>query len=159
MSNPYVSPEVDSSRVSTGSEGVSELTMEAFRGTKKWVRLVGIVLLIMAALTAFGGLAVTFGFGFAGGRGIYSGSGVGLSIAMGAVYLVGAAIYCGLGAYLINYSNTIARLLEDGQVSSLDNVLQQQQKIWRATGVIAALSLLSMVIGMATTMFTLLTKF
>ncbi len=159
MSNPYVSAEVDSSRVSSGNEGVSELTMEAFRGTKKWVRLVGIILLIMAALTALIAFLMAFGFMFPGGAGINSGSGVGLFMAMGAVCLVVAAIYCALGAYLIKYTNTIARLLEDGQVASLENVVQQQQKIWRVAGAIAALSLLSMVIGVANSMFTLLTKF
>ncbi len=149
MSNPYASPEADLTRVSSGSEGVSELTMEALRGTKKWVRLVGGILLFLAAVTALGGLAMMFGSFFAGRGSGRTAESIGVFIGAGTLYLLFAGMYFALGIYLVKYASAISRLLEDGQVSSLENALQHQQKFWRMAGGIAVVMLIMMVIGFA----------
>lgn len=144
MTNPYASPEADLTKGSSGGEGVSEATIEALRGTKKWVRLVGILLVIVAVLTALGGVAMMFGLAV-GARG--GGDAVGLMAGAGGSYLFIAAIYGVLGRYLLGYSSAISRLLEDGQLTSLETALQQQQKFWRIAGGLATIMVVLFVIG------------
>jgi hypothetical protein len=149
MSNPYASPEADLSHIASGNEGVSVLTMEALRGTKKWVRLVGIILLVIGVITALGGVAMMFGGAFAGRGGGRDAMSIGVFIGGGAMYLLFAAIYGVLGMHLFKYANAITRLLEDGQIASLESALEQQQKFWRLAGGVAVVMLVIMVIGFA----------
>ena len=153
MTNPYASPEADLTKVSSGNEGVSEATMDALRNTKKWVRLVGVMLLVIAVITALGGVAMMFGLAMGSRASERASEAAGFMFGAGAMYICIAAVYGVLGLYLTKYASAITRLLEDGQVSSLENALQQQQKFWRLAGGLIAVLVSIMVIGIGAAIF------
>ncbi len=144
MTNPYASPEADLTKVSSGGEGVSEATIEALRGTKKWVRLIGVLAVIVAVITALGGVAMMFGMAMSARGG---GDSVGFMIGAGGLYVLIGSVYGVLGRYLLGYARAISRLLEDGQLTSLETALQQQQKFWRIAGGLVAVMFALFVIG------------
>jgi uncharacterized membrane protein len=156
LSEFITSPEVDLSDVASGNEGVSALTIKALRGTKKWVRLVGIILLVIGIITALVGVAMILGGVYAGLSNRLGAMSIGVFIGGGALYLLFAAIYGVLGIHLVKYASAITRLLEDGQIASLESALAQQQKFWRVAGgiaVIVLVMLVIMVIGFAAAFF------
>ena len=125
---------------------VTEPTKEALRGTKGWVKLVGIVLYIGAAFTVLAMAMMIFGAGAMGGT-KQGAAPLAMMVAIFVLYLVIAAIYIFLGNYLVNYSKAIGRLLVDDQVNTLEAALQTQQKFWRLAGILVLLMLVVSVIG------------
>ncbi len=130
----------------TQSGAVTGPTKEALRGTKGWVKLVGIMLYIGAAFTVLAMAMVIFGAGTMGGikQGAMS---LVMMIAICGFYLLIAAIYIFLGMYLLNYSKAIGRLLVDDEVNTLEVALQAQQKFWRLAGIMVLVMLVVSVIG------------
>ncbi len=136
---------------SVASGMVSGPTKEALRGTKGWVKLVGVLLFIGAGLTILGAVAMLAGAAM-GGMGAMGGSKQGpapfaLMAVMCVFYLAFAAVYFFMGMYLFNYSNAIGRLLADDQVSTLETALQSQQKFWKLAGIIALVGVVLGIIG------------
>lgn len=143
MTNPYTMPNAAENNTSNGA--VTTATLDALRGTKGWVKLVGILLFIGAAFTVLAALAMLV---------IPSMSGVGKAampmavVGFMAVLYVGISImYALLGLYLIRYAGAINRLLTDGQVATMEAALQFQQKFWRLAGIIALIMLVISVLG------------
>ena len=128
------------------SGAVTGPTKEALRGTKGWVKLVGIALYIGAAFTVLAMAMVIFGTGAMGGM-KQGAMPFAMMIAMSGFYVVVAAIYIFLGMYLLNYSKAIGRLLIDDQVNTLEAALQAQQKFWRLAGILVVVMLVVSVLG------------
>lgn len=124
---------------------VTEPTKEALRGTKAWVKLVGILMFVGAALTVLGAVAVAAAGQMGGSK--FGTPHVALIVATGLVYLVIAAVYTFLGIYLLSYSRSISQLLNDGKVASLEMALQSQQKFWRLAGILALIMVVISVLG------------
>ncbi len=140
-----------------GGSGITPPMLEALRKTKGQGLLVGILMFIAAAFTAFAVVAMVVAGSMvtSGKTGLPAGAGV----LTGALYLVIALVHGALGYYLVKYSSSISRLLRDGSAEAMELALQSQRKFWRLAGVIALLSVVMFVIGMgAAIMIPLLTR-
>jgi hypothetical protein len=140
MTNPYAPPTSTPNPTQASATTVTTATKDALSGTKRWVKLVGILLFIGAGFTVIAAVFMVIAMGVAGG-----GKGGAMPFAaiagMCMMYLVLAAIYGFLGLYLVRYSAAIGRLMIDGAVESLEAALQSQQKFWRLAGILALVML------------------
>jgi hypothetical protein len=145
MTNPYIAPSADADTASSGHGGVTEAMKEALRGTKGWVKLVGVLFFVGAVFTALGAVAA-FAMPAMMGAG-KGGMPMGAMAFMALLYVGIALVYVFLGLYLLNYSGAIGRLLVDGQAASMETALQSQQKFWRLAGIIALVMVVISVLG------------
>jgi len=123
--------------------------IDALRGTKPWVLLIGNVLFISSAfmvLGAFGMMAAGTMGGTPNGppRGVFTGMGVG--------YVIGGIIYIVMGVYLVKYSSAIGRLVQSGSAGDMEDALVSQRKFWKFAGILTLLMIVFAVIGMAAAM-------
>lgn len=142
MENRYAPPQANVSDVgATGA--VSAAMADAMRGTKPWVLLVGITLLVVAAFSVLAGFGIMVGAGAQqsapGGAAMFAG--------MSAFYIVFAAMYLFLGLYLVKYSSAIGRLLNGGQSGDMEQALHQQRKFWKLAGILTSVVIVLMVVG------------
>jgi Na+/melibiose symporter-like transporter len=145
MTNQYAPPTADLNRSGGQDGGITDAMLESLRKTKGWVMLVGIMLLLAAALTLLGGLMMVFASSMLGADNAMP---RGASVAMGAFYLVFAIVYVALAMYLIKYSSAISRLNRDQSSEAMELALSHQQKFWRLTGVLMLLFIVLFVVGM-----------
>ena len=145
MTNPYTAPSAGADNTSSEHDGITEVMTEALRGTKVWVKLMGVLLFIGAAFTLLGALAA-----FAMPAMMGAGKGampIGVMAFMALLYVAIALVYVFLGLYLLKYSGAIGRLLRDGRAASMEAALQAQQKFWRLAGIIALVVVVISVLG------------
>ena len=145
MNNQYAPPQSDvvgGNRANAA--GITSTMIEAMRGTKPWVLLIGIVLLISAAFMLLGtvGIFVASAVGMA-----QMGPQAGVMLGVGAMYAVMGIIYIMMAVYLIKYSSAIGRLLQSASVDDMEEALHSQRKFWKMAGVITAVMLIVMVLG------------
>lgn len=145
MANPYAPPQANVGDRAPGEGAITEEMINALRGTKGWVLLIGILMFLGAALTSLGGIVAMFGSAMMGAS--VGGAPAGMFIGMGVVYILMAVIYVFLGLYLVKYSSAISRLINSGQAVDLEAALQQQRKFWRLAGVLALIMIVFMVLG------------
>ena len=126
--------------------------MEALRGTKSWVGFVGVMFLLGAVLTVLSGVGTILKIGATSG---FGNGYFGITVAFGGVllYALMGLIYGALGLYLVKYAKGISLLLEDGQLLSLENALQQQRKFWRLAGWLIAVSIPIMIVTTMISMY------
>ena len=145
MVNEYNPPKanVDGANRSTGG-GLTTDMIDAMRGTKPWVLLIGIVLIISAALMLLG----TFGI-FLGGAFITANSGADGAALMGiaAMYGLFGFIYILLGVFLVKYSSAIGRLLATNDAMDMEDALHAQRKFWKVSGVLTAVMIVLAILG------------
>ena len=140
--NPPLSNVADVSRPSTA--GITDTMLDAMRGTKPWVLLIGIVLIISAVFMVLG----TFGIMMAGTIGKEAlGTEAGALLGVGAMYAVMSIIYIMMGIYLFKYSSAIGRLLDSSSAVDMEEALNSQRKFWKVAGIITAVMLVLMVLG------------
>ena len=125
---------------------ITEEMVNALRGTKGWVQLIGILMFIGAAFMVIGALGMIFGGAMmaSGAPGMPQGMFTGV----GVVYLVMSVVYIFPATYLVKYGSAIGRLVSDGRAEDMEAALQQQQKFWKFVGVLALVMIVLMVIGM-----------
>src|ERR1035437_1367186 len=99
MTDAYAPPTAMMNERPSGDGPVTEEMVSALRGTKGWVLLIGILLLIAAAFTGIAGAFVAFGSATtaAGMKNMPAG----LFSGIGALYIIMAALYIFLGLYLV----------------------------------------------------------
>ena len=146
MTDPYAAQEANHEGAVAASGMVTGPTREALRGTKVWVKLVGILLLIGAVFTVLAAAAVMLGVGTMGGSKQSSPPLVMMAV-MCTFYFVIAAIYVFLGMYLLKYARAIGQLMVDDDVATLELALQSQQKFWRLAGIMVLIMLVLSLIG------------
>ncbi|MEJ2509479.1 MAG: DUF5362 family protein [Gammaproteobacteria bacterium] len=150
MTNHYAPPQSEVADVNRGgSGGITSDMIDALRGTKPWVLLIGIVLFISSAfmvLGAFGMMAAGTMGGTPNGppRGVFTGMGVG--------YVIGGIIYIVMGVYLVKYSSAIGKLVQSGSAGDMEDALVSQRKFWKFAGILTLLMIVFAVIGMAAAM-------
>lgn len=145
MNNQYAPPQ---SNVADGSysnaAAISNTMIEAMGGTKPWVLLIGVVLFISAAFMLLG----TLGMVGAGSLGMAQmGVESGVIVGIGAMYGLMSVIYIMMGIYLIKYSSAIGRLLQSASAVDMEEALIAQRKFWKIAGIITAVMLVVMLIG------------
>jgi Family of unknown function (DUF5362) len=124
---------------------ITDAMLDALRGTKGWVRLIGILAFIAAAFTVVAAIAMTVGTGMMGSRRGVPPAGV--MALVGVIYLLGGVIYTFLGLYLVKYSGAIGRLMREGRVEAMEAALQYQRKFWRLAGIMSLVMLALVVLG------------
>lgn len=146
MANPYAPPQSSVADVGPATGGqITDTMLQAMRGTKGWVLLIGILLFISAALFVIIALGMLVG-GAALGMGADAPRGVMAGIS--GAYVLFGLLYLFLGLYLVKYSSAIGRLLSSGQSADLEDALDQQRKFWKLAGVLVLIMLVLMVVGM-----------
>lgn len=145
MNDQYAPPQSDVANVtSSNAAGITNTMIDAMRGTKPWVLLIGIVLFVSAAFMVLGTIGIfiasTVGMGTNGPE-------AGAILGMGVVYGVMSIIYILMGVYLVKYSSAIGRLLQSISVVDMEEALMSQRKFWKLAGVITAIMLVLMVLG------------
>ena len=150
MNNQYAPPQSDVADMNrSNATGITNSMIDAMRGTKPWVLLIGIVLIISAIFMLLG----TLGIFAAGALSQESmGAEAGVILGVGAMYALMSIIYILMGIYLFKYSSAIGRLLQSASVVDMEEALNSQRKFWKIAGVITAVMLVVMVIGIIAAM-------
>lgn len=143
MANHYAPPQANVDDVAPAGQGITGEMIEALRGTKGWVLLIGIMTLIGAGFMVLGGIGMLFGSAFMGAAGAGAPQAA-VFVGMGALYIVLAILYIFPGLFLIKYSSAIGRLVNSGQSNDMEDALNQQRKFWKFVGV---LFIVGMVVG------------
>lgn len=148
MANHYAPPRADVDDVTPSGQNITGEMIEALRGTKGWVLLVGILSLIGAGFMILGGVGMMFGSAFMGAAGGAGAAPAGMFVGIGLLYVVLAVIYVFPGLFLIRYSSAIGRLLSSGQAHDMEDALNHQRKFWKLIGVLILIMMVLMVVGM-----------
>ena len=145
MNSQYDPPRSNVADVNrTNAAGITDTMIDAMRGTKPWVLLIGIVLIISAVFMILG----TLGIIVASTIGMASlGAEAGAILGIGVVYALMSIIYIMMGIYLFKYSSAIGRLLQSANVIDMEEALDSQRKFWKIVGIITAVMLVLMVLG------------
>jgi hypothetical protein len=101
--------------------------------TRPWVRLIGVLMLIGAALMLIGGGFLLLAMVTGGGAGS-----VGM---MGAIYLPFAFLYIYPAVCLMKYASSITEASVTGRMVHVNEAILQQKKFWRFCGIVAAIIL------------------
>ena len=148
----YAPPSADLSgpppRRNTGQ--ITQDVIEMVKGTRPWVRVAGIVAMIIGGLTVIGALFMMLGMGamMMAGSGDDAMAGA-MGIGMGFVYLVLSLFYFLPGLFLIRCAGAMDRLERSRDSDSLVAVFRHQRSFWRFVGVATLLMILLFVLGMA----------
>jgi hypothetical protein len=145
MENRYAPPQANVSDAGMLGGAVSTAMVDAMRGTKPWVLLVGITLLVFGAFSVLASIGILASSAMMGP----DGERAGITAGMGGTYVVLSAIYGALGYYLVKYSSAIGKLLSGGQSADLEQALHQQRKFWKLSGIIFLVLLVLLVVGIA----------
>lgn len=127
--NPFLPPSAPAAEEAPQG-GVSSATLEALRGTRPWVMLLGIVGLIGSGLL----LVFTLFVAIAGSAG---GLGKPELLAAAVVYLLMSLLYVYPSIQLIRFGQAIGRLTAGGAIADLEAALGLQRSFWRYVGVMA----------------------
>ncbi len=146
MSNRYAPPAAAVDHAGMGGSAISAEMIDALRGTKGWVLLIGILLFIAGAFTVIAALGIGFS-GWMGARALPNGPPAGIFLGMGVVYLIMAFIDILLGLYLVRYSSAIGRLLQNGDAGEMEAALHAQRKFWKLAGVLALIMIVVFILG------------
>ena len=147
MSSHYAPPGSAVADVELAGGNITGEMIEAMRGTKSWVMLIGVLMFIAAVFTVIAAVAMMFG-GSMMGRTAAGAPPTALFMGMGVAYLFFALIYVFLGLHLVKYSSAIGRLLASGQSADMEDALNQQRKFWKLSGVLALIMIVFFVIAM-----------
>ncbi|MBI3898715.1 MAG: hypothetical protein HY308_10525 [Gammaproteobacteria bacterium] len=147
MSNQYEPPQAHLEDVTPAGSSITGPMIEALRGTKTWVSLIGILLLISAGFLVLGGIGMVLGSAVIGASGGQGAPPAVVFVGIGSMYVVFAAFYIFLGMYLVKYSSAISRLVSSGQAGDMEDALNYQRKFWKLAGVSALVMLVVMVLG------------
>jgi len=146
MTNHYAAPRSDVSDVNNANAGgITQTMFDAMRGTKPWVLMIGIVLMIGAVFLIFGAIGVLFSATIGA---VAAGPQAGVLLGIGAGYALMSVIYITLAIYLMKYSTAIGRLLQYANVSDLEAALHSQRKFWKLAGILTALMIGLFLLGM-----------
>jgi len=146
MANHYAPPQANVDDVAPAGQGITGEMIEALRGTKGWVLLIGILTLIGAGFMVLGGIGMLFGSAFMGAAGAGAPPAA-VFAGMGVFYLIFAVLYIFPGLFLIKYSTAIGRLVNSGQANDMEDALHQQRKFWKFIGVLFIVMMVLGIVG------------
>ena len=155
--NPYSTPGSDvfagSSAVGGGGE-ITDGVLEQLRGTKGWVKFLGVLAFILAALMVGLGLMIVAGgaMGAAFAEGTGAPGGAGFTAFLGIIYIVMAFLYIYPGVKLWKYGKRIDQLLQDRASLTLEAALNEQRSLWKFVGIVAIITLSIYAIGIVVAM-------
>ena len=139
-------PSVGTLHYSMPSSGLPAFTaqaMEMLRQTRPWVRFMGIMLYIIAGLSAAGGIVLFVLLITTGGRNTDGW--------LGFLYVPFALLYLVPGIYLNRYASRIAQLQQFNREDMLEEALAAQKSFWKFCG-IALIVIIALYIALAAVM-------
>ncbi len=141
--NPYASGEVyqEYADPSVGI-AVTPVALGAILKTRVWVKLVGIVMLLISVLTIIGALVTMRGLEILGSVGVMISVIVMLYIFIGAAYIF-------MAVRLLKYAGAIKKLSLSQDTNDLARAMEMQTKFWKLVGIltIILMSLYAVLIG------------
>jgi hypothetical protein len=143
----YAPPQANIDHSPGSGAQITVSMIESLRKTKGWARLVSVMLFIVAALSAIGGVFALVEATRMTFMSAQAGSAKGFVAAMGVAYVLFAFFYGVLAFYLSVYATNIGRLMEDGQTEHMESALEAQWKFWRLAGVFVLIGLALVVVG------------
>jgi hypothetical protein len=93
-----------------------------------WVRLLGILTLIVAAFMLIGGGFMVLAVARVGGSG---------SVVVSGIYLASAFLYIYPAMCLMKYASSITEASATGRMAHVNKAILQQKKFWRFCGILA----------------------
>lgn len=109
--------------------------------TQPWVRLVSILGFLSAALMIVSGVVAGIaGVALTGDSGM---------AALGLIYPLMGILYIIPSVYLFKYASRIADYVRGGQEIQLEMALDSQRSFWKFVGVLAVVSIVLMILGIA----------
>ena len=119
--------------------------MQQLSGTKPWVRLIAVLGFIGGGFMALAGLLImVLGSSIMPKQFGAVGAGIGF---IGIFYLIGAALYIVLAAYLNGYASAIGRAMTGAGFKSVAEALNCQRMFWKITGILAIIGIGLVVLG------------
>ena len=138
--NPYEAGEAQQQGYvdPSASVSVTPVALNALMGTKFWVMLVGITMLIVTAIQ------LVMLFFINGNTGGFGSSAVTIMVAVQVLTLV---IYTILAIRLLQYGKAIKRLIGSASNEDLERAMDVQTKFWRLLGLMCILMLVLMLVS------------
>jgi len=113
---------------------VSGTTVQLLAKTRTWVRLLGILTYLGAALALLGGLLALV-------TTVRMGTGIGVALVALLAYILVAALVAGFGALLNRYASRITVLQTTRQLQALDQALDAQRLLWKVVGILVMIGI------------------
>lgn len=130
---------------------LSDRMLESLSATRPWVKFLGIVAFVYAAISLIMGLAMSFGLYTGPTR---PGQPAFLNTAFGIVYIVSALVFDAIPAMLLyRYAKAIAGYQENESAASFEDALKQQKSVWKYVGILAMLCVVIFILGVAAGIF------
>lgn len=134
-----------STAAAPGNGTVTATIVAALRGTRPWVLLIGILLMIGAVFMGIASLIMLLGGGMVGH--MFGRAGGGAMMAMGVPYLLFTLLYGFLARHLLSYAGAIESLAKNAVVGELERALEAQRRFWKLAGIVALAGIVMAVLG------------
>lgn len=147
--SPYAAPSSNVFAPSSAvGESITDGVIEQLRGTKGWVKFLGVLCFISAALILLGSI-VFIGIGAMGAASMTEATGFssGLIVGFGVLYALMSVLYIYPGIKLWKYGSGIDRLIQDRSNATLEMVLNEQRAFWKYAGVVIIISIILYIVA------------
>ncbi len=133
--------------------GLTPLAHQYLDQTRPWVQFMAVIVFISAGLMVLSGI-VMLGISLAAGA--TAGAGASASpfgavggALLGMFYVALSLVYIVPGVYLARYAKAIKLLRTDGGAERIENALKQQRSFWRFVGIVTAICIILVIVGLA----------
>lgn len=122
---------------------VSAGVIAELEGTKGWVRFLGIMSFILTIIVVIAAIGVALSAGAGGGT-----AGRVAALAMALLYVLIAFLMLFPARRMIAYAAKITNLMQSRSSADLEDALSEQRRLWRFYGIIGAIYLVLVGVGM-----------
>lgn len=134
MENPYALGNSGAPQQPLVSDGAFNRTLFALKETRPWVRFMGILTAIGAALTGIGSVFALFAAAIGN-------VGVGLAVLIMAAYAFIAVVYGFAAKFLLGYASAISRAEGTRNIEDVADAIELQKSFWKLIGTCTAIFL------------------
>ncbi len=132
MENPYALGNSGAPQLPLVSDGAFNRTLFALKETRPWVRFMGILTAIGAALTGIGSVFALFAVAFGS---------AGLAVMIMACYAFIAVVYGFAAKFLLGYASAISRAESSRNIEDVADAIELQKSFWKLIGICTAIFL------------------
>ena len=132
MENPYALGNSGAPQQPLVSDGAFNRTLFALKETRPWVRFMGILTAIGAALTGIGSVFALFVVAFGS---------AGLAVMIMACYAFIAVVYGFAAKFLLGYASAISRAESTRNIEDVADAIELQKSFWKLIGICTAIFL------------------
>ncbi len=132
MENPYALGNSATPPQPLVADGAFNRTLFALKETRPWVRFMGILTAIGAALTGIGSVFALFVVAFGS---------AGLAVMIMACYAFIAVVYGFAAKFLLGYASAISRAESTRNIEDVADAIELQKSFWKLIGICTAIFL------------------